>query len=385
VADWRSQQYAREATDNGVPSEIIRNAVATAETILAVNNRIAPVLTLRHLAHDAGADYGVLRNVVRREIADPYKIFRIRKRASVPGKLSFRVIAVPDVHLMRAQRWIVRNILQEVRPHPASVAFSSGDTVYAAAEPHRRAAWLVKLDVQSFFESISEISVFRVFRGLGYQPLVAFELARICTRLGSPTSRRLTERWRVKSRRTTIKAYQTQRMGHLPQGAPTSPMLANLAMRDFDAALAEIAHARGLTYTRYADDLAFSTTSADCSRDSCAALIGDVYAVMAEHGLSPNVTKARVSPPGSRKIVLGLNVDREAPRLTRDFKDNLRRHLHYLLRDDVGPSGHARARGFASTTGLRHHVEGLVSFALQIEPSYGRMCAEKLARVSWPF
>jgi RNA-directed DNA polymerase len=72
------------------------------------------------------------------------------------------------------------------------------------------------------------------------------------------------------------------------------------------------------------------------------------------------------------------------PRLPREFKDNLRQHLHFLLRPDVGPALHARTKGFASTLGLKHHLQGLVSFARQIEPEYGRICAERLAAVPWP-
>ena len=104
------------------------------------------------------------------------------------------------------------------------------------------------------------------------------------------------------------------------------------------------------------------------------ALIFDIN-WMGRVGLSPNATKARITPPGSRKIVLGLLFDGKEPRLPRlprEFKENLRRHLHYLAREDVGPIAHARARGFASTTGLRHHVEGLLGFAKQIEPDYAR-------------
>jgi RNA-directed DNA polymerase len=72
------------------------------------------------------------------------------------------------------------------------------------------------------------------------------------------------------------------------------------------------------------------------------------------------VTKTRVAPPGSRKVVLGLLVDGPEPHLPRDFKAIMRQHIHYLTRTDIGPSLHAKACGFASIAGLKHHVHGLV-------------------------
>ena len=385
MSDWRPQYYAREALRAGAPTEVVANALAAAEIIRDINAEVAPVFTLRHLAHEADADYGLLRAIVRRSIVDPYRVFRIRKRPSYPGEKRFRMITVPEPHLMRTQRWITRNILAFVRPHTASVAFSRDDSIRAAAELHCSAKWLIKLNVRNFFESISEINVYRVFRQLGYQPLIAFEMTRLCTRVGAPTSLRLTERWRSDlGRRPVIAAYQATRMGHLPQGAPSSPMLANLAVRALDIETTQIAARHDLTFTRYADDLIFSTLSRDFTRRQCSTVINEVYEAMSRAGLSPNITKTLVSPPGARKIVLGLNVDAVSPRLTREFKDNLRQHLHFLLRPDVGPVLHARAKHFASVLGLKHHLQGLVSFACQIEPQYGRRCAEQLAMVAWP-
>lgn len=55
-----------------------------------------------------------------------------------------------------------------------------------------------------------------------------------------------------------------------------------------------------------------------------------------------------------------------------------------VSRTDVGPVAHARSRGFASTIGMRHHIEGLLSFAKQIEPSYAAKCKRIFASIDWP-
>ncbi|MBI4968119.1 MAG: RNA-directed DNA polymerase [Rhodospirillales bacterium] len=376
---WRPQSYQRRGKELGIEETLLARACAIGSAVIAVNPALPPVFTLRHLAYQVDADYGLLRAIISRSLRDPYKVFRIRKRPSTVGEKRFRVICVPDPELMRVQRWISQRILSHANPHSASVAYAKGSTILAGAEPHCGCRWLIKLDVRNFFETISEIAVYRVFRSLGYQALVAFELTRLCTRLGTKTPLRIGQRWQVHfGRHMVIGDYSASRMGHLPQGAPTSPMLANLAVLAFDGEVNEIANKHGLIYTRYADDIALSTTDKTFSRTVAAKVIGEVYAAMGRYGLSPNVTKTRVSSPASRKVVLGLLVDGNAPRLTREFKANLRRHLHYLGRPDVGPAKHAAARGFAAIAGLRHHVEGLVAFARQIEPEYGERSAKLL-------
>jgi hypothetical protein len=173
-------------------------------------------------------------------------------------------------------------------------------------------------------------------------------------------------------------------MGHLPQGAPTSPMLANLAVYAFDEMVSTIADRYGLIYTRYADDLALSTRDPAFGRALASRTIGEVHAAMGRFGLSPNVTKTRVSSPGSRKVLLGLLVDGPKPRLSREFKARLRQHLYYLRHPDVGPAVHARKRGFTAIVGLRHHVQGLIAYARQIEPEYGEQRSREFAEISWP-
>jgi RNA-directed DNA polymerase len=286
---------------------------------------------------------------------------------------------------MFVQRWIAQHILQIGRPHHASMAYAKGNTIYDAAQPHCGCRWLVKLDIRNFFESVSEIAAYRVFRAFGYQALPSFELARLTTRAGAATALRSRGRWLTNSNRHfKIAPYRQPRLGHLPQGAPTSPMLANLAAYKLDEALWAIAGHHGLVYTRYADDLAFSTRAETFDRKLASKVIGETYTAMALFGFSPNATKARISPPGGRKVVLGLVVDGSKPRLTREFKSRLRQHLYYLRRNDFGPAVHAQRREFASIVGLRHHVHGLIAYARQIEPKYGEDRAREFTEIVWP-
>jgi len=388
MENWRSQHYQSVGRSQGIAPEILNAATQTGTAIVRTNARLQPVLTLRHLAYLADCDYGFLRAVVGRAIENPYRVFTIHKRPAPSGNARFRTICAPDPRLLGVQRWLVTNVLNHAPTvHPASKAFAPECTLVKAAEPHCGARWLVKVDVRNFFESISEIAAYRAFRALGYQALVAFELSRLCTRLGRFTPRRSHPQWlRKRNRIYRIASYNHAegRIGHLPQGAPTSPMLANIAMQAADAEFDMLASSAGMVYTRYADDIVFSTKDKDFTRDLAAGLVGSAYRILGKYGFSPNVAKTEIIPPRARKVVLGLLVDDLTPRLPREFKEKMRMHLYYLKRDDIGPVRHAKKRGFIAVASLRNVLYGLAAFATQIEPTYGSRIRRDLDAIEWP-
>lgn len=389
MKNWRSQHYRNIGLEKGISPDILNAAVKTSEAIVQKNARFQPVLTLKHLAYLTDCDYGLLRAIVGRSIENPYRVFKIHKRPHTNGLKRYRTICAPDPQLLIVQRWLATNILNHATPfvHGSSKAFAPDCTLLRAAEPHCGAKWLIKVDVQNFFESISEIAAYRVFRRLGYQALISFELARLCTRLGSYTLRRSHQQWlRNPWRRYEIEAYNHRysRIGHLPQGAPSSPMLANLAMHATDEELHALALKSRVTYTRYADDLIFSTKDPVFTRKEAIRVVGSVYRILGKYGFSPNIAKTRIVPPRARKIVLGLLVDESSPRLPREFREKMRMHLYYLKKVGVGPARHAAKRGFTAVAGLRNFLYGLAAFATQIEPQYGKHIKKELDSVAWP-
>lgn len=382
---WSSLLYRKSAAEQGVDALIVARAVSVGREITRRNPDVQPVFTLNHLARLSEVDYATLRSYVTRDI-DPYESFRVRKRPGPNGERGYRTICVPRPPLLKVQRWITQNILNHGTVHEASVAFAPNCKLLGAAAPHCHARWLIKLDIKRFFESIPERMVYRIFREFGFQALVAFEMTRLCTRL-FPGPLYDTAKWAASGTRESlysIRAYNENWQGHLPQGAPTSPMLANLVCRNLDELLSDLADAAGMQYTRYADDLSFSTTSNMFSRGRAAKLIGEVFLNLARLGFSPNKSKTCIVPPGGRKIVLGLLVDGDRPRLSREFKATLRQHIYYLTSPKYGPVEHARARGFVSLVGLRNYVLGLIGYAGQIEPDYAQARRREFEKVKWP-
>ena len=376
---WRPQSFRTAARLAGRDNQLVERAVSTAQRVSRTTPGAAPILSLKHLGHLTDTAYSRLRSVTNRSEPEPYHVFKIHKRPLPGENRRFRTIVVPAPWLMSLQRWMNANILAHVAPHPASVAFRSGCNIRDAAALHCGSRWILKLDLRNFFESVTERQVQRLFSELGYQRLVAFELARLCTRLGDRRTRLHHSRFASRPHWSKITTYSQAVMGHLPQGAPTSPHLANLVARGLDTALTDIADAHGLTYSRYADDLTFST-GRELERSAIRPIIGDIYGAIAQNGFSPNAAKTNVLSPGSRKLVLGLLVDRDEPRLTRAFKSNLRCHLHHLTVH--GPVEHAASCN-GTVFGIRRHVLGLIQHARQIEPSYGDNALERFNRIRW--
>jgi retron-type reverse transcriptase len=377
-------QHLRERAPADVPESILRNAIAVAKQINNDDGSSTPILTLGHLAASTGSEVKVLRRLVGRKDGSAYKTFLLAKATRDPiQSRGYRTISAPRSDLKAVQRWISDNILARQYPNPASKAYSPESTLVDAVKNHLRCRWLIKLDLYAFFDSISEIPVYRVFRKIGYQPLTAFELARLCTRLGKPSHWRNHAKWlRKTSRLYSIGAYGSPRIGHLPQGAPTSPMLSNLVMREFDERMSVLAAVHGFRYSRYADDLALSTSDKKVTRATCQELIKSTYRLIGEFGLAPNLSKTKISPPGCRKLLLGLLVDGPRPHLTKEFRKNLSQHVYYLKK--FGPAEHANRRKFDSVVGLRNHVYGLAYYAKQIDEIFGKSVLFDLNTVNWP-
>jgi RNA-directed DNA polymerase len=369
------QRYASGGRRHGIDAVTLENALAAFARIRATDPRITPVQTLRHFSILTDLPYLFLRRTVARRGHAKYRFVLLKKR--IPGRSTKRLISIPPQSLAIAQRWLVDHVLRYAPVHPASFAFHPESSPVHAAEQHPNTKWLLKVDIEDFFHSVSEGSVSAIFAGLGFPKLLAFEFARLCTigldrgpgRNPAPHAGPIT-------------FYALGYEGILPQGAPTSPMLANLVMLRTDTELARLAAERGFRYSRYADDLAFSS-DADHSLAEMHRLQRDVCGILNNSGFRHNQRKTVIRGPGTRRIVLGMLVDGPRPRLQRSYKDMIRLHLHYLSSPAYGPAKHALKRK-SGVSSLYHHVRGMISWAQQVEPTFGQQALEQFASVEWP-
>lgn len=217
--------------------------------------------------------------------------------------------------------------------------------------------------------------MYHLYRALGYRALVAFCLARLCTRVLPQAidnrSRSRAKRWHPGK---DYEVLGNKVVGHLPQGAPTSPMLANLVCAALDSELQCIAAREGLTYTRYADDMTFSGEFDN--RSAAVDVLRELARVVGGHGFSINAQKTSIAKNGSRKIVTGLSVDGDALRLPRAYKDKIRQELFFLHKH--GLEGHCDRIGQKNQLSYILRLAGRIRYASSIEETTGGKMMVKL-------
>ncbi|MBK0123548.1 RNA-directed DNA polymerase [Pantoea sp. S61] len=365
---WSPHLYISQGIADGVSPDVLNSAVATAKKLRYLD--LPPVFTLKHLSVLSGVSYSSLRFIVqRRDPSSNYKTFKLKKSNAGFHPDRVRFISVPEPSLLIVQKWIHEHILKKIPHSKSTMAFHADGGILKAAIPHCGNNWMIKIDIKNYFESISEVKVYDAFVQAGYQPLISFEMARLCTRVRNKSNP--IKMYRHDDTLGTQLPYTTVEIGHLPQGAPTSPLLSNICTKKLDASFFEFSIAHGINYTRYADDIIFSSRSF-FSRDICVSLIKEIKYILNKNGFWPNEAKTKIVTPGARKIVLGLLVDGPVPKLTSEYKKEILMHLHFASRKDIGIISHCNRRGFKSVTGFLNYLEGKISFASSIEPLWAR-------------
>jgi RNA-directed DNA polymerase len=332
------------------------------------NRRLPVIFSLGHLGKITGISYDFLHESVNRKLeAVNYNMFSIRKRSG--GR---RFIHAVNGKLYSLQKYINEEVLQKEEPHPSSYAFHASGGIRECAAIHCGCKWLLQFDLTDFFYTISEAAVFNAFVALGYKRLLAFELTRLCTTLRLPESKRHYLNHKGLSRFSLTYFDEEKKLpyshqkwiGVLPQGAPTSPMLSNLVAQRLDAALSDYAQENGFIYTRYADDLAFSASILPTGK-SIAKLRREIISLIRKNGFLENCKKIRIAGPGAKKVVLGLLVDGERPRLTQEFRKRIDRNIYSI--EKYGIEAVANNDGFESVYGFFNHLSGLMSFVHDVD------------------
>jgi retron-type reverse transcriptase len=222
-----------------------------------------------------------------------YPLKRGRKR---------RQIEAPGTELKEAQRWLLVDWLYSLHPTDAAHGFVAGRSIVTNASCHVGQELVVTADIRNFFPSITASQVSAAI---------------------APLDMSLVERCAI------IKL--VTRRDRLPQGAPTSPHLANLVARYLDMRLTGLALCGGWNYTRYADDLAFSGNG-DPRR-----LLEDVRFHVAAEGFHLARNKTRIMPRSRRQSVTGLVVN-EKVALPKPKRRILRAMQHRLDTGRIDPS-----------------------------------------------
>lgn len=337
----RQSRYLAEVRSalSRAPSGVRDRAACYATTLM--ENGFPVLFDQAHLAWATGVPSSVIA-AMRRRPGSFYSEFRIPKRGG-----GSRVITAPSPALKQIQSWIHREIISQLEVHDACHGFVSGRSIVTNAEPHANEDIVLKLDLRDFFRTVDRSRVYRVFRRIGYSR----DVARMLTAL------------------TTVG-------GALPQGAPTSPGLANVAAERLDHRLSRFCDRRQVVYTRYADDLTFSgelVTASSTKRT--------IERIIRDEGFIPHETKARYLGKHQRQSVTGIVVN-DHVNWPRDRRRWLRQEVYYLSR--YGVDEHLRRRE-VDERGYKEFVYGHVYALNMVRPAEAARYLKTLDGVDWPY
>lgn len=248
-----------------------------------------------------------------------YKDHYINKRSG-RGK---RLISQPTKEIKFLQRLLLKYELSDLPIHEAAMAYRKGISTKQHAEQHASSRYLLKLDFRDFFLSLHESA-------LDY-------------RLVQDTHFSHAERWMICNllcRRVPKTSIQ-----RLSIGAPSSPFISNYLLHEFDTKLTAFCSSRGVRYTRYADDLALSTSTPhilDLVKDE----VQRILAELAYLGVSLNTEKTVNVSRKKRRTLVGLILSNGGKvSVGREEKRRLRAVFHAFSEGKLLPDEIGRLRG----------------------------------------
>ncbi len=304
---------------------------------------------------------------------DQSRLSHYHYRALTKSSGAIRLVEIPKPRLKALQRRILSGILEKVPNHAAAHGFVKKRSVRSFAAPHAGRRVVLRMDLRDFFASIAAARVQAVFRTMGYPESVANLITGICTN----TAPR--ELWHKPGldvdTREIHEAQELYGRPHLPQGAPTSPALANVCAYRFDCRLSGLAVTAGAEYTRYADDLAFSGDERFARQVEGFAI--HVAAMLLEEGFDPHHRKTRIMRQGVRQHLTGLVLNERLNVHRRDY-DRLKATLTNCVR--FGPASQNRDAHHA----FRMHLAGRVAFVEWVNPAKGQHLRGLFDGIVWP-
>lgn len=315
------------------------------------------------LATNMGISLGLLRFLsFSRKVAKVSHYIRFQ----VPKKTGgFRTISSPMPKLKNAQYWILDNILKKIVINEKAHGFVDKKSIITNATPHLKADILINMDLKDFFPTLSYKRVKGLFKSLGYSEAIATILGLLCTEA------------EVQEIELDNKPYFVEKSTRkLPQGAPTSPAITNIICRRLDEKIAKIALDLNFTYTRYADDLTFSTSTENSKL--VGKLMTKVKNAIAYEGFFVHPDKTKIIRTGGRKEVTGIVVN-EKLSISKETLKKFRATLHQILRDGI------EGKTWGTSPNILSSINGFYNFIKMVDPTKAEVFKNQLQEINRKF
>ena len=299
-----------------------------------------------------------------------YRSKWIRKR------VGHRLIESPLPKLKSVQRMILTDILNPIPVSNFAHGFCKNRNTKSFVAKHSGRGVCLKMDLKQFFPSIEAPRVGGIFKSLNYPQPVTRALAGLCTTIAKPDDIE-------KLKTMSTSGQQLNRLyvkRHLPQGAPTSPKLANLVAFRLDCRLDGLVRPFDGRYSRYADDLLFSFPRDYAYDHQCKnrlrRLSHRIAAIAIEEGFEVNFRKTRIMFHSQRQMATGLVIN-EKPNCTRKKYDQLKATLHNCIH--LGHESQNRDRH----PNFQAHLKGQIEWIAYLNQTRGQKLREQFQQIQW--
>lgn len=333
-----------------------------------LQNRGLPVIySLKHLSLLSDISIEFLNDLCsNRSRTVFYKRYKLRKKTG-----GFRVIQTPIESLKYLQRWILINIIDSLPTHESCHGFEKGKSILSNAKNHLNSAAILKMDLLRFYDTINERRVYGLFKNLGYHPNLAVSLAKICTI--TPDNLFISS---FKDNELLLKKKIRKSIGILPQGAPTSPKLANLLCISMDNRLNKLSQKYELKYSRYADDITFSG-----DLENIEIIKKIIPRIIVDESFFINHTKTKIIKRGHSFMVTGLSVVSDHVTVQKKYKKTVEHHLHHCLKNGV--INHLTTMKI-NNRNFKDWLLGSIAYIYSIEKETGKKFLTDYNKIDWP-
>lgn len=242
-----------------------------------------------------------------------------------------RKLLIPNNYLKKIQQNILENVLYGLSTSLYVKSYQKVMSLIDNASPHQNKKIVLKLDIKDFFTSITFEELYKVLPNEILPPSVKVLLLKLCT-------------------------YND----YLPQGAPTSPMLSNLVLKNFDNYIGKFCSKQNISYTRYSDDLTFS------GEFNPKKLTNKVQAFLEELGYNININKTKVITKKGCQKITGLVVN-EKVNTPKKYRQKIRQEMYYIKK--YGIDSHLQRLKIRAKNKYLSSLRGRINYCLSINPN----------------
>lgn len=376
------EQFIKNANSEGRTQNFIEACVQYAHNL---EDRDYPVFfSIQHLAMAIGIQSDFLTALIgenenSRYLYEnegvklkKYNHFFIKKKRG-----SYREIMAPHKDLKYIQKWLLFNILSKVPLAESCKGFRSGISIHDNASIHSNAKIILKVDLLKFYDTITEKRIYGVFEKIGYAKNLAYSLAKLCT------AEHHDKYWSDfnQNEKKILSYYLEFKPPILPQGAPSSPTLANIVATKMDKRFEGLGEKLKFSYSRYADDLTFSINHIGTLPP-----LNLIRKIIEEENFYINEDKITYMHRGSKQYVTGLTVT-NGVHTSKKYRKKIARHIYFCRKYGVENHLLKNIEQFPTYNSLKFHdwLYGHICFIHSIDKVASQKLLNDFNKISWSF